>query len=90
MKSVSKIKINDSRICGYGVCGDCSKGRVNGNRTCDVCFRKVEIEPHEKRREDIVTSKTERVTKANDILKKRATDADTCQKKLSVIRDEVR
>jgi len=79
----------NSRICGYGVCGDCSKGRVNSNRTCDVCFRKVEIEPHEKRREDIVKSKAERVVKANDILKKRGTDADQCLKRINTVMEEV-
>ncbi len=63
---------------------------MNGNRTCDVCFRKVEIEPHEKRREDIVTSKAERVTKANDILKRRRTDADQCMKRIDTVMEEVK
>ena len=78
-----------SRVCGYGVCGDCSKKRINSERACDICFTKQGIEVHEKRREEIIHSKSERVSKAQAMLQKKKEESAQVTKKVSDIKEDV-
>ena len=37
-----------SRLNGEAVCGDCSRGQVNKERVCDVCYLKLLSQQHVK------------------------------------------
>ncbi len=36
-----------SRICAYSICGECSRKKINNERSCDFCFLKQHLKKQE-------------------------------------------
>lgn len=78
-----------SRICAYGVCGECSKKRVNKSRVCDACFFKQKTDYHVKLREQYLNSKEENIAQDENILQKKKEEASAIKAKVNQTQTDV-
>jgi len=56
-KKMNGVFAHHCRMCGRGVCGECSVKKINDNRVCDLCYYKAENKRSEDRRDDQLKSK---------------------------------
>lgn len=49
--SLVSIKLQ-SRICANSICGECSRKKINNERSCDFCFLKQHLKKQEHERRE--------------------------------------
>lgn len=83
MDKLKGVNRHHCRLCAYGVCGECSKKRVNKSRVCDTCFFKQKTDYHVKLREQYLNSKSEKLVQDENTLQKKKEEAASIKTKVS-------
>ncbi|CAK65867.1 unnamed protein product (macronuclear) [Paramecium tetraurelia] len=75
-------KPHHCRVCGNSVCKNCSYKMVNDKRSCDLCFKRIQLVDQEKLKKQQIKSKKESIKELKNQIQKQQEKNDQMKNQL--------